>query len=145
MIRIGPRTIIIYLILIWNKAKTLFMQLMRTYVWNLTDLFDDNRLESLTATTFYYMMVKCKIVVHNWTRDQAFGQNFSHGKWKSFRPKNLDSPEWQGDFLGGRKWRSVSMSESTRSPPVTEAKSRVKIWATILINRRWIRLRYFWQ
>ena len=23
---------------------------MRTYVWNLTDLFDDNRLESLTAT-----------------------------------------------------------------------------------------------
>ena len=49
MIRIGPRTIIIYIISILNKAKTLFTQLMRTYVWNLTDLFDDNRLESLTA------------------------------------------------------------------------------------------------
>ena len=76
MIRIGPRTIIIYLILISNKAKTLFMQLMRTYVWNLTDLFDDNRLESLTATSFYYMMVKYKITDHISTRDQAFGQNF---------------------------------------------------------------------
>ena len=49
VIRTGPRTIIIYVILISNKAKTLRLQLMRTYVWNLTDLIDDIRLESLTA------------------------------------------------------------------------------------------------
>ena len=57
VIRTGPRTIIIYVILISNKAKTLRLQLMRTYVWNLTDLIDDIRLESLMAKPIFYMTV----------------------------------------------------------------------------------------
>ena len=101
---------------------------MRTYVWNLTDLFDDNRLESLTATSFYYMMVKYKITDHISTRDQAFGQNF--------RPKNWDSPEREGYFLGQNwTWPKTTFSfivwtnQTTTWP--TE-KSRVQIWAIIL-------------
>ena len=40
---------------------------MRTYVWNLTDLFDDNRLESLTAT--FLQIIITGLVVYD--PDQA--------------------------------------------------------------------------